>query len=185
MAFQEADNAWWPLGDAGMTSEEYTVEAALGMAVAWRRTWAKLSSGVDRIAEDRPDQWYGRRGVLWVRLRSLATNRTVLFANHHGPLPVGTGGVCGGEATAYNILRILAENAGPEDLVVLAGDFNACPGSATIETLGRRMNHVFGGTSFGGVDHIFSSCGGPSVLARENLGAGGSDHDALMAVLAL
>mmetsp|Transcript_77926 Transcript_77926/g.240592 ORF Transcript_77926/g.240592 Transcript_77926/m.240592 type:complete len:255 (-) Transcript_77926:41-805(-) len=182
MGFQEADDVWWPLRDAGMTQGEYESESALGMAVVWRAVaWRKLSAGVQRIAEDRPDQWYGRRGVLWVRLQSLTTARTLLFANHHGPLPVGTGGICGGQATAYNILGLLQRNAGPSDVIILTGDFNADGGSETFRTLHSCIDHVFSGSSFGGVDHVFSNCAG-SVQEATNLGPGGSDHDALMVV---
>lgn len=185
MAFQEADEIWWPLSEAGLTYAEYSVEtsAGLALAVAWRHTaWRKLAVGTERIAEDRPDQWYGRRGVLWVRLQSYATGRTVLFANHHGPLPVSTGGICGGRSTAYNLLGLLQRVSGWDDVVILTGDFNAISSSDTVRTLQSKIHHVFQGSAFGGVDHFFSNCAGHSVAEARNLGSGGSDHDALMVI---
>lgn len=186
MGFQEADHIRRPLEDAGFSEDDYSTESALGMAIAWRKPiWEKLSSGIDRIAEDRPGAYYGRRGVMWVRLRNHASNRTLVFANHHGPLPVGSGGVCGGEATAYNILSLLEREARDGDAIILTGDFNAAAHHATVETLEGRLHRLFTGTSFGGVDHFFSNCNNSMVVETRNLGAGGSDHDALMVVLDL
>lgn len=48
---------------------------------------------------------------MWARLRNRETNHTMMFVNHHGPLPVGTGGRCGGEATAFNLLKLIAVEA--------------------------------------------------------------------------
>lgn len=186
MGFQEADRILWPLHDAGFGEDEYSSESSLGMAIAWRKAaWDRLGSGIERVAEDRRDQYFGRRGVLWVRLRNRNNGRTLLFANHHGPLPVGTGGVCGGEATAYNILSLLRREAGERDAVILTGDFNADEQTATVEVMGGRLHKLFTGASFGGVDHFFSNCNGSSVVETRNLGGGGSDHDALMVVLDL
>jgi len=45
------------------------------------------------------------------------------------------------------------------------------------------MHRLYTGASFGGVDHVFSNCGGSHVVSRRNLGSGGSDHDALDVVI--
>lgn len=187
LGFQEADHIRWPMDDAGFGEDEYSTESALGMAIAWRKlSWERLSSGIVRVAEDMPGG-YGRRGILWMRLRSLTNRRTLLFANHHGPLPVGTGGICGGEATAYNILSLLEREARDGDAIILTGDFNAGEQTATVETLtvGGRLHKIFTGRSFGGVDHFFSNCDNSAVVEKRNLGSGGSDHDALMVILDL
>jgi len=186
MAFQEADNIWWPLGDAGLNEDEYSTEGDLGMALVWRRiAWKRLGSGIERIAEDRSDQWYGRRAVLWVRLEHRETKKRLLFANHHGPLPLHSGGLCGGKATAYNILKVLDQKSQPGDLIVLAGDFNAGPSSETVMELERGLHRIFTGKSFGGVDNFFSNCAGPVIFRTRNLGSGGSDHEALLAAFTI
>merc|ERR1711972_1298859 len=82
-------------------------------------------------------------------------------------------------ATAWRIFKLIGTQSREGDAVVLVGDFNAEAHSETVRELDRRIHKVYTGTSFGGVDHVFSSCGGGQVLARRNLGGGGSDHDAL------
>ena len=96
--------------------------------------------------------------------------------NLHGPLPVNTGGLCGGEALAYNLLKIIGTKANKEDLLILVGDFNQDSSNEAIKSLQKKFNRVYTGYSFGGVDSIFSNC--PAVQTK-NLGNGGSDHDAL------
>merc|ERR1719343_1242821 len=103
----------------------------------------------------------------------------MLFVNHHGPLPISSGGVCGGAAVAYNILHVVAANAQPGDLVIVAGDFNAQEGSNTIQHLESRLRRAAGG----GIDYIFSNLGAGAAISASNLGNGGSDHDAISAVL--
>mmetsp|Transcript_117050 Transcript_117050/g.335820 ORF Transcript_117050/g.335820 Transcript_117050/m.335820 type:complete len:121 (-) Transcript_117050:171-533(-) len=120
---------------------------------------------------------------MWVRIQHRQTGQTVLFINHHGPLPLNSGGRCGGEATAFNLFRLMGTHAQEGDVVVLVGDFNAGPGSETVRELRGRLQATFTGNAFGGVDHILSSC--PAVAGTRNLGSGGSDHDALEAVLQL
>lgn len=184
MAFQECEDVARVLSDAGLTGEYQALPAQHALAVAYRKAdWLLLAQGDSSVAEDRPDQWYGRRDGQWARFRHHATARTVFFINHHGPLPVNSGGVCGGRATASNILKVIAAQAHANDAIILAGDFNAAGNSEAVRLLSGRLHHVYGGTKFGGVDHIFNSCGSGSVLETVNLGDGGSDHDALSVVL--
>lgn len=182
MGFQECDNIERIVQDAGLQNEYTRIQGPHALGIAYRKvSWRELGRGQADIAEDRRDQWYGQRGVMWVRLQHRDRSRTLLFLNFHGPLPLSSGGKCGCEATAYNIMRVIGENADPQDDVILVGDFNAVTHSATIQKLSERMNRVFSGNSHGGVDHIFSSC--PSVKGTWNLGTGGSDHDALSAMI--
>mmetsp|Transcript_103838 Transcript_103838/g.278953 ORF Transcript_103838/g.278953 Transcript_103838/m.278953 type:complete len:121 (-) Transcript_103838:117-479(-) len=120
---------------------------------------------------------------MWARLQHHETGQVVFFLNHHGPLPVDTGGMCGGEATAFNLLKLIATTAHAGDVVVLVGDFNAGPETETLKSLRTRLHPVYTGTSFGGVDHVLSSC--TTVISNRNLGSGGSDHDALETVIQL
>ncbi|CAE7196546.1 unnamed protein product [Symbiodinium pilosum] len=182
MGFQECDDIERVVHDAGLQNEYTRIQGPHALGVAYRKsTWQELGRGQTDIAEDRRDQWYGQRGVQWVRVQHRQNGRTVIFLNFHGPLPLSSGGKCGCEATAYNIMRVIGENADSNDDVILVGDFNSVTGSPTIQKLSERMHRVFSGNSHGGVDHIFSSC--PSVKGTWNLGTGGSDHDALSALI--
>jgi len=158
-------------------------DRALGFAYLKTR-WTLLASGWEDVGEDSRKQYYGRRAAQWARLRRNDGSSTVFFINHHGPLPVSVSGECAGSATAYNILRVIAQNAHANDLVILVGDFNAQQHSSRIRTLAKHMHKVFSGTTHGGVDHIFSNCGEDSaIVSATNVGTGGSDHDALNVVL--
>jgi len=114
-----------------------------------------------------------------VRLRHRQSRKTLFIVNHHGPLPIPTGGICGGRATAYNILKQIAEHAEDDDMIVLTGDFNANAHSSTFRTLRERLHWLFSGRAIGGIDHFFSNYDESHVRERSNLGSGGSDHDAL------
>jgi len=182
IGFQECDSTDWIMGDAkrhGLSGDYGTLSGGRAIAIAYLKSrWTLLKSGKEDVGEDSRRQYYGKRSAHWGRFRN-ADNRTVFFANHHGPLPVSTSGGCAGSATSYNILRMIAENAHADDIVFLVGDFNAQPHSTRIKALDKFMNRVYTGSSHGGVDHIFSNCGDSQVTKTENLGSGGSDHDAI------
>mmetsp|Transcript_78577 Transcript_78577/g.163267 ORF Transcript_78577/g.163267 Transcript_78577/m.163267 type:complete len:463 (+) Transcript_78577:323-1711(+) len=184
MGFQECEDVNWVLNDAGLAGQFGTITGDHAICIAYRLSaWNKLAEGYQNVGEDRWDQWYGTRGGLWGRFQHWGTGQVVLFVNHHGPLPLNTGGVCGGEATAYNLLKMIANTAHPGDAIVLVGDFNAGPGAQTVSSLNSHLFPVYTGNSFGGVDHMLSSCN--RVLRNRNLGPGGSDHDALETLLQL
>eukprot|EP00429_Kryptoperidinium_foliaceum_P055648 CAMPEP_0176100950 /NCGR_PEP_ID=MMETSP0120_2-20121206/50634_1 /TAXON_ID=160619 /ORGANISM="Kryptoperidinium foliaceum, Strain CCMP 1326" /LENGTH=396 /DNA_ID=CAMNT_0017435001 /DNA_START=20 /DNA_END=1208 /DNA_ORIENTATION=+ len=186
MGFQECEDVGRVLRDGGLDGEFAGIVGDHAVAMAYRKgAWEVLGHGMDEVAEDRPDQWYGKRGAMWARFRSLTTGKKVLFVNHHGPLPVGTGGKCGRHATAWNLLKTIAMRSQKSDGIILVGDFNADADTLTVKELEHRFNRVYTGKSFGGVDHVFSNCGGSRVISRKNLGDGGSDHDALEVVLQL
>lgn len=152
--------------------------------MAYRRAaWTQLATGQVDVSEDKPKQYFGRRAVQWVRLAHKDVGKTLFFLNHHGPLPVGTGGVCGPQVTAENILRVVAENSVQGDVVVVVGDFNSGVNSQVIQFMQSRLWHVFSGTFAGGIDHIFSNLDGEAIVKTMNIGQGGSDHDAIFAVL--
>eukprot|EP00929_Paragymnodinium_shiwhaense_P055895 TRINITY_DN2797_c0_g2_i2.p1 TRINITY_DN2797_c0_g2~~TRINITY_DN2797_c0_g2_i2.p1 ORF type:complete len:428 (-),score=82.70 TRINITY_DN2797_c0_g2_i2:694-1977(-) len=188
IGFQECDDIKRILGDAerwGLSGEYGTLSGGRAIAIAYLKSrWTLISSGVENVGEDSRRQYYGKRSAHWGRFRN-ADGRTVFFANHHGPLPVSAGGGCAGSATAYNIMRMIAENAHAQDAVFLVGDFNAQPHSSRVKALDGFMHRVYTGSSHGGVDHIFSNCGGDHVAKTENLGSGGSDHDAITASFTL
>jgi len=182
MGFQECEDVGRVLRDAGLQGEFTGVMGDHAMALAYRHTtWDVIEEGRDNVAEDRADQWYGTRGGLWIRLRHRSAGMTLFFMVHHGPLPVDSGGRCGGQATAFNIMKLMATHARQGDAIVLVGDFNSGLGSEVINTLQGSLHRIQSGWIFGGVDHIFSSCN--SAVSTRNLGRGGSDHDALDAVL--
>jgi len=155
--------------------------------VAYRtKAWKALGHGRADVAEDYfGKSYYGKREAVWLRLRHRATLKVVFFVNHHGPLPIDSGGQCGGEATAYNLLHLIEQEAHEGDAVILVGDFNADTWSATVQTLMRVLHKVASGASFGGIDNILSNTGAASTVSTQVLRHGGSDHHALEAVLAV
>eukprot|EP00929_Paragymnodinium_shiwhaense_P055891 TRINITY_DN2797_c0_g1_i2.p1 TRINITY_DN2797_c0_g1~~TRINITY_DN2797_c0_g1_i2.p1 ORF type:complete len:842 (-),score=117.31 TRINITY_DN2797_c0_g1_i2:414-2939(-) len=185
MGFQECDDVSRVMGDAkrwGLSGDYGTINGGRALAIAYRKSrWTLIASGKEDVGEDNRQQYYGRRSAHWARFRH-RDGRTAFFANHHGPLPVGKSGGCTGSACAYNMLRMIAENAHKQDLVFFVGDFNAQTWSSRVTSLDKHINRVFSGSSHGGVDHIYSNCGGSHVVESKNLGSGGSDHDALMSV---
>jgi len=182
MALQEADDVRRVLRDAGL-DREYGFLAGSGMGLAYRKSqWRVVSKGLQAVTEDRPEQYYGLRNVQWGRAVHRKTGRGVFFANHHGGLPLHTGGICGGEATAYKMLEVIAENAHSGDAIIFTGDFNAGVHTSEIKTLDKHIHRIFTGTAIGGIDHIYSNCGGSKVASARKLGTGGSDHDAIEAV---
>ncbi|CAK0900020.1 unnamed protein product, partial [Prorocentrum cordatum] len=183
MAFQECENIDWVLGDAGLSDSYEYSEVFSSICVAWRnKTWRRLDSGYDAVATDggwvRNNKW-GDRYVSWVRLEHRETGDKVFFANHHGPLPLNSGGEAGGLATAHNLLAAIKAHAEEGDIIVFTGDFNSDYQSATVKLVSTRLTLGYHGESFGGIDNIFANTGKTSFAARRNLGGAGSDHDAL------
>jgi len=184
MGFQECDDVVRVLGDASLRGEYGTIQGAHALGMAYRKShWSVLAAGDDDVAEDRQDQYYGKRSIQWARFQNMDTKKTVSFFNHHGPLPVGTGGRCGRHATAYNILHSIAVRTQAGDGIILVGDFNSPLGNKEINTLESYFHRVYSGHLMGGIDHVFSNAAG--VVGTENLGGGGSDHDALTVTLSL
>jgi len=178
-AFQECDDASRILRDARMSEDDYDYVRWGSNTIAYRKNrWERLSYGKgERFAEDANGRW--KRGAHWVRLMEKTTGNKLFVLNHHGPLPVNSGGKCGGEATAYNMLKMVKENSDEGDAIMLTGDFNADAGAQTVRTLESYIHLAMSHW----VDMIMSNCAGASVKETENLGSGGSDHDALMAIV--
>mmetsp|Transcript_29628 Transcript_29628/g.91206 ORF Transcript_29628/g.91206 Transcript_29628/m.91206 type:complete len:462 (-) Transcript_29628:265-1650(-) len=185
MGFQECKNPWSVLSPVGLLQEYNVLQGMHDTCAAYRKTWQMLAHGVADVSEDLPHNFYGRRGTLWMRLKHTSTGQTVLFLNHHGPLSINSGGVCGGKATAENILKIAATHGKKGDAIILVGDFNANAASLTIQTLQRHLKQVFNGLVFGGIDNIFANVDLAAVVSTKKLGSGGSDHNALSTVLQL
>jgi len=180
MGFQECNDEHWLLSKAGLAGS-YDIFRDKHCCMAYRTaSWTLLDRGVAWVAQDKQ---YGPRPAQWMRLRHASTGRVLFFVNHHGPIPINSGGVCGGAAVAYNILQLVATKAQPGDAVVLAGDFNSDASSVTIGQLESRLRKASGGVVDGGIDYIFSNLGEGSLVRARNLGNGGSDHDAISAVL--
>ncbi|CAE7644082.1 PEPKR2 [Symbiodinium sp. CCMP2456] len=186
MGFQECENGVRVLEPVGLMDSYEVMQGMHAVCLAYRKgAWSLLSSGSEDVGEDMKSHYYGRRGVVWMRLVHNATGRKLLFANHHGPLEVNSGGDCGGDSIANNLIEVLRNSSEPGDAIILVGDFNANSASLTIQTLWSRMVLLYGGGSFGGVDNIFGNMDSDSVLSRKNLGSGGSDHDAISVTVSL
>lgn len=188
MAFQECEDPDRVMREAGLASE-YIMFGGLSTKTTaicigfWNKTWALLEQGIAFVAEDSKQQYFGRRSAQWIRLRHRDLGKTVFFMNHHGPLPINTGGKCGGLTTARRLLRLVQDHSRPGDAVILAGDFNANERSPTIGVLSKRLYRAFWGDTLGGIDNFFTNLGDQALLDSINLGNGGSDHDALSIVL--
>lgn len=209
MGFQECADVNRVLNDGGLLNKYTTFAGRNAVAIAWKTSdWVNISSGAKDVAEDGRHQYYGYREVVWSRLQHRENGKTVFFINHHGPTPVQhSGGLCGPEATAYQILKVIAERAHVGDTVVLVGDFNArapdpafdtVANTSTVSLIEPHMNLLYRGWSFGGIDNFYTNCA--TVVATEDLGAGdpdtvvwqggrcvygGSDHEALSVTMKL
>jgi len=112
---------------------------------------------------------YGDRIVTWVRLQHIASEKTVLFANTHGPL-----GNCGADlgdkwVSAVNDVK------SPGDLVILTGDFNCQSGS---EAMNKIRSSLTGGID-GGIDFILTD--GMETISGGNENGYPSDHPLIKA----
>lgn len=191
MAFQECEDPAYVMRRSGLENS-YSTFKGLGthttaICMVFRTAaWSLLSQGSAYVAEDSHRQYYGKRAVQWMRLMHHSTGKVVFFMNHHGPLPVNSGGACGGRITARRILGLVAEHALEGDAIILVGDFNANQKSETLPYLEKYLHKAYSGRVDGGIDNIFTNLGGfTSVINTANLGGGGSDHDALSVVLQL
>lgn len=186
MGFQECEDPKQVLEPVGLLGRYEVIWGPHATCMAYdTKAWKMLANGRGEVGEDIPMRYYGKRGTQWMRLANLETGAKLFFINHHGPLSINSGGICGGKATAYNLLQMVARHSVPGDAVVLVGDFNSNAGSLTIQHLWRHLVHVFVGPSFGGVDNIFSNLGMEAVTETKVLGSGGSDHSAISATLRL
>jgi len=183
MGFQECNDVERVLEDANMDSFVDFYQAKNAVANAWRKDKFKnLEQGYEDVAEDLMNEnWFGRRGVAWNRLQHKETGATIFFINHHGPLPDDTGGFCGGHATVYNILRVIAQRAHKGDSIILTGDFNAAAETSTTHVLDQHLSQSFQGDDFKGVDKFYHNCPKTTKVKKTaNIGKGGSDHAGLV-----
>jgi len=193
IGLQECQNPWRLLGDGGLGDAYFAYQGGRGqdsvaVCAAYRKAaWEELAHGEEFVAEDGGGKgnYYGKRLAVWFRLKHRKTGEVVLFLVHHGPLPLSSGGLCGGHATGYNLLELMASKARTGDAIIFVGDFNAGPGSMTVQTVESQLTRVYSGWRFGGIDHIFTNLGGARVADKRNLGGAGSDHDALSVTLKL
>merc|ERR1712217_258867 len=188
IGFQECNYIWKPLGYAGYGPKDYYgyhTDNNICLAVR-KKTWEVLTHGEQIVANDKGQfNNYGPRKGLWDRIRHRKTNQTVFFVNHHGPLPLSSGGLWGGPTTARKLLNLIRRNGTKDDAAILIGDFNSNAQSITVKQLGCNLRRIISGTVFSGVDHIFSNVGKSHVVSTKLLEKGGSDHNALQAVFKL
>lgn len=186
MGFQECDNIAWMLTIAHMNDSYSWMQNNRSLCLAFRKAdWRLLAKGEDTIAEDNPSQYFGKRDVIWMRLSHKITGKMVFLMNHHGPLPINSGGKCGGKMTASNIIRSIQSNAHYGDNVILLCDCNANHASDTMRTLRTYLYPIFDGNTTGGIDHIMSNVPQANLMCKSNAGSAGSDHDALVAAFSL
>jgi len=182
MGFQECSDFNRVL--VGLLDEYMAFQGTNGVCMAYRKaTWEMLTVGQTDVAEDSRLQFYGRRTAQWMRLKHKGTGKIVFFMNHHGPLPVNSGGLCGGRNTAINLMMLIQQNGQTGDSIILVGDFNAGEGSQTLATLEKKLVRAYTTGYLGGIDNLFTNVRNPT--RGQDLGNGGSDHDALSAFVEL
>merc|ERR1719273_1340465 len=160
----------------GLGYDMTTYGGAHAVAMAWSNSrFTLVSKGWEDVAEDRSDQYYGTRCIVWARLRDTVTGQVVFAASHHGPLPVDTGGATGGSTVAQRINEVISYNKGSGDTVILGGDFNAHDWFSTVTTL---QSYGYNKRASDWVDHIFTKGSALDASPQVAILQGtGSDHD--------
>jgi len=180
MGLQECNDVTRVMIEGGFSANYTAVQGPHALAVAFKTTrWELAGEGSEVVAVDQAEQFFSSRSVMWVRLIHKASKKVVFFVNHHGPLRINSGGRHGGPVTAEKIVRAIHCNALPGDGVIMVGTFNAQVGSQTIRELEAFLPRTHTGVAKDGIDHFFSQL---EMVGEENLGNGGSDHDALVAI---
>lgn len=182
MGFQECGDIGRVLGYDRMRNDYEAFQGPNGVCMAYRKAgWSLLSQGDTEVAEDSRLQYYGRRSAQWMRLKHTGSGKIIFFMNHHGPLPVDSGGMCGGRSTAINLMMLVQQQGHPGDSVIMVGDFNAGENSETLKTLETKLTRAYSTGYLGGIDNVFTNVHNPGIF--QDLGSGGSDHHALSAVI--
>lgn len=183
MGFQECNNPWQLLWQAGIQHEYEAMHVnhgrAVDLCIVYRNaTWTLLARGEQSVANDKT---FGARYAMWVRLEHIRTKERLFFMNHHGPLPLNSGGTSGGPATASALLDLVIQHAAEGDAVILVGDFNADGGSLTVRQLECRLSHVAWGDKYNGIDNVFANVKFSHIANGhgKTLHGGDSDHNAL------
>jgi len=161
----------------GLPYDLSTWGPAHSVAVAWSNSrFTLIARGWENVAEDRYDQYYGDRCVVWARLQDTVSGLIVFAVSHHGPLPVDTGGATGGAAVASRIHAVISSNKGSGDTVIMGGDFNAHNTFTTVTTLRDTYGYNLRASDW--VDQIFTAGSALSATPQINIVSGtGSDHD--------
>lgn len=184
MGFQECESKHTLMHPLGLDKEFTSFDANHAICQSFRKdAWDLLKHGETDVAEDQLTEYYGTRGTVWMRIKHKGTGATLFFVNHHGPLSVNSGGLCGGESVAHNILHLIKKEASEGDIIVVVGDFNANGASKTIQTLWKNLVLAYNGVSFGGVDNVFTNVPKSWVVETKDIGSGGSDHHAVSVTL--
>ena len=181
LLFQECDSVTQIKNGLGYDLSTYSPCHAVAMAWSNSR-FTEISKGYEDVGEDRDDQYYGTRCLVWARLQDKVSNKIVFAGSHHGPLPVNTGGKTGGYSVAQRINEVITKNLQSGDTVILGGDFNAESYFTTVTTLRDTFGYNLRKSDW--VDHIFTKNGldaTPQITVIPK-GSTGSDHDGLKLV---
>jgi len=183
MGFQECLDIHRVIGDADLLEEYELDQGPYGKCIALhKKTWTRVSSGHTVVAEDTYWNWYGKRGVQWMRAKHQSSGKHIFFMNYHGALTVNSGGKCGGWITARSLLKVAQDNGRRGDAIIFVGDFNSNLASSLLQEVRSALTHVYTGLAYGGVDNVFSNAATKSIVSTDRLGKGGSDHDAISVV---
>jgi len=173
MLFQECDDPGRILRGLGLAETFGTTNGTASVYITYNRgLFDLLQDGYNVVGEDRQEQYYGKRYMVWARLNHKPTGKKVFVASTHGPLPVNTAP----RGYADNIKGVAKSIVQAGDLVVLGGDFNNDDNSETVKELKNSYYPVLSEW----VDHMFTnlkdSAQSPTII-RDT----GSDHRGLKA----
>jgi hypothetical protein len=176
--FQECDDVARIRDGLGYESMEI-IQGHFALALMYdSNRFQLLGNGFNVAGENRYDQYYGERGVVWARLEEAATGKIFFVASHHGPLPINTGGKFGGEDVANRLLNLVNTHKGDIDEVILGGDFNADVNSKTTNVLMMKLQLQ----ESDWVDHLFTSVNSFDTTQTTIIDGTGSDHRGLKTV---
>lgn len=166
IGFQECEDVARVVQSSGLSGFEFwqgpNKPQANPAPLAWNTgVFAKLSGpGSVKVGQDQ----YGDRIVTWVRLRHLASNQALFFANTHGPL-----NGCGNDL-GDNWVAAVNSHQESGDLVIMTGDFNCGIGSAAM----NKIKNILPGGVDGGIDFILTR--GMDKISGGNHNGYPSDH---------
>lgn len=158
LAFQGCDN-YTRVSQLIVPENSGYVALATGLStcMAYASTrWRLANSGVSFVGVDALSR---KSSAQWAHLEDRSHGHSVFFVNHHGPLPLNSGGACGGVAVAYKIASLVKSKAKPGDAIVIAGAFHADAYSPTMVSLASQLKPSIAGTNRWGFEHVLSNLG--------------------------
>lgn len=137
-------------------SDYFVLNTGLGTCLAYKSSrWTLLNSSLTFVGVDS----LRNSTAQWIRVQDEAAGKVVMFVNVQGPSPVNSGGLCGGQALAYELAMMLRTNIGAGDAIIVTGAFNADAYSPMMVALAQRLRSAIPGTNRWVLEHVYSNLG--------------------------